>query len=134
MIDQRLDAREKAYRVRQLRVRFERRLVDPARVDPEQPRVTRRAVRGDREATGLLARRRDDVAYCRFDVLLASVARVKTAEDCKLAHRTRLRLIDALRQAHFVELRTPQREYLRRCLFDPESQRAIEVDRAPVLR
>ena len=65
VIDQCLHLLDEAHGVRQARVMVERRLVDPARMDEEEARVTGRPERLDAQAARLLAGRAHDVAERR---------------------------------------------------------------------
>src|SRR6185295_15557237 len=78
-------------RVRQPAVPLEGRLVRPARVDVEEPRIARRAKRVDGEAARLLARRPHDVAERVRHRALLPGPRVKAREDEELHHSQYLR-------------------------------------------
>jgi hypothetical protein len=62
MVDQMLNPFDKACGVREIGVFLEGGLVDPPRVDPEQPGIVHGTAGGDLEAAGFLARRSDNLA------------------------------------------------------------------------
>src|SRR5260221_648928 len=75
---------------RQARMKLERRLVDPARMDVQEVRVPDRAIGFDEDAARLGARRGHDLAQRRGDRLGLPRPGVETAEDGQL-HTTLLR-------------------------------------------
>ena len=70
MVDQVLNPFDKACGVREVGVFLERRLVDPPRVDPEQPGIVHGTAGGDLDTARFLTRRSDDLAQRRLDRFL----------------------------------------------------------------
>src|SRR5438552_1497266 len=93
MIDQRLDTFEEAHGVRQFGMGFERRLVDPARVDPEQPRIANGTVGRNRQAPWFGTRWADHIAQrCRDRGVVLPLAGMEAGEDGELHRSTPLRM------------------------------------------
>src|ERR1700738_2166073 len=87
MIDQLLHAFQEAQGVRQFGMGFERRLVDPARVDPEQKRIADGAIGRNRQAAWFGTRRADHIAQRRRDRGVPPLAGMEAGEDEEL-HRS----------------------------------------------
>src|SRR5271169_3787241 len=106
VIDQRLGARDEAQGMWQSRVRVERRLIFPTRVNVEELRIANRAERTNAEAASFLAGRHYDLAQRLLHCCLISRQRLKTGED-KNFHAVRFCLESNAFQNHGNSLADP---------------------------
>lgn len=81
MINQPLHTFDKATGLRQLGVNVERVLIDPMRVEPEEPRVADTVVGCNRETTRFGARPIDGIAQLRCHRGFLTLDGVKSGED-----------------------------------------------------
>src|SRR5258707_3524953 len=84
MIEQRLNLLQEAHGVRHPAVAVERRLVDPAGMDVEQPRIARRTKSLDRNASGFAARRPEHIAQRRGYGIGLALTRMEAGKDEQL--------------------------------------------------